>query len=102
MSLHVGETFGDYEVVSILGAGGMGQVFQVKHRLTKRRDAAKILSIDQATEVQMQRFERELAVQAHLNHPNIAAVHNALHVDGRLIFILEYVEGQTLEALLQK
>jgi hypothetical protein len=101
MSLHVGETFGDYQVVSIVGAGGVGQVFQVEHRLTKRRDAAKILSVDQATEVQIQRFERELAVQARLNHPNIAAVHNALRVEGRLILIMEFVEGRTLEALMQ-
>ena len=77
MSLHVGETFGDYQVVSIVGAGGLGQVFQVEHRLTNRRDAAKILSVDQATEVQIQRFERELAVQARLSHPNIAAASTA-------------------------
>ncbi len=101
MSLHVGETFGDYQVVSIVGAGGLGQVFQVEHRLTKRRDAAKILSVDQANEVQIQRFERELAVQARLSHPNIAAVHNALRVDDQLILIMEYVEGRTLEALMQ-
>ena len=43
MSFHVGEEIGHYRIVSILGAGSMGQVYQVEHRTTKRKEAAKVL-----------------------------------------------------------
>src|SRR5271154_3870452 len=100
MSFHVGEDIGDYQIVAIIGAGSMGRVFQVEHRLTKRKEAAKILSAELATDVQIQRFEREMAVQAHLNHPNIATLHNAFRWNGCLVLIMEYLEGRTLEKAL--
>src|SRR5579864_7993507 len=102
MSLHVGEAIGDYRVVGIIGAGGMGQVFQVEHKITKRKEAMKVLLADLAEETQIQRFKREIEVQARLNHPNIAAVHNAFRLKDRLVLLLEFVEGQTLENLLQQ
>lgn len=101
MSFHVGETFGDYQITGIVGAGSMGQVFQAEHRLTKRKEAVKVVAADCAAEQQIQRFQREIAVQAALNHPNIAAVHNAMQIDGRFVLVMEFVEGQTLENLLQ-
>src|SRR3984893_6217783 len=101
MSFHVGETFGDYQITGIIGAGSMGQVFQAEHRLTKRLEAVKVVTAEFAAERQIQRFQREIAVQAALNHPNIAAVHNALHIDGRFVLVMEFIEGQTLEMLLQ-
>ena len=100
MSLHVGEAIGDYRIIGIIGAGGMGQVFQVEHKITKRREAMKVLLADLADETQMERFKREIEVQARLNHPNIAAVHNAFRLKDRLVLVLEFVEGQTLENLL--
>jgi serine/threonine protein kinase len=102
MSLHVGEAIGDYRVIGIIGAGGMGQVFQVEHKITKRKEAMKVLIADLADETQMQRFKREIEVQARLNHPNIAAVHNAFRLKDRLVLVLEFVEGQTLENLLKQ
>ena len=101
MSLHVGEAIGDYRVIGIIGAGGMGQVFQVEHKITKRKEAMKVLIADMADDTQMQRFKREIEVQARLNHPNIAAVHNAFRLKDRLVLVLEFVEGQTLENLLK-
>jgi len=101
MSFHVGETFGDYQITGIIGAGSMGQVFQAEHRLTKRKEAVKVVAAECALETQIQRFQREIAVQAALNHPNIAAVPNAMQIDGRLVLVMEFVEGQTLENLLQ-
>ena len=101
MSFHVGETFGDYQITGIIGAGSMGQVFQAEHRLTKRLEAVKVIAAEFAAERQIQRFQREIAVQAALNHPNIAAVHNAMQIDGKFVLVMEFVEGQTLENLLQ-
>src|ERR1700730_15687624 len=102
MSLHVGEAIGDYRVIGIIGAGGMGQVFQVEHKITKRREAMKVLIADLAEDTQVQRFKREIEVQARLNHPNIAAVHNAFRLKDRMVLVLEFVEGQTLENLLKQ
>ena len=102
MSLHVGEAIGDYRIIGIIGAGGMGQVFQVEHKITKRKEAMKVLLADLAEETHIQRFKREIEVQAKLNHPNIAAVHNAFRLKDRLVLVLEFVEGQTLENLLQQ
>jgi serine/threonine-protein kinase len=102
VSLHVGEAIGDYRVIGIIGAGGMGQVFQVEHKITKRREAMKVLLADLADETQVQRFKREIEVQARLNHPNIAAVHNAFRLKDRMVLVMEFVEGQTLENLLKQ
>ena len=102
MSLHVGEAIGDYRIIGIIGAGGMGQVFQVEHKITKRKEAMKVLSADLAEETQIERFKREIEVQARLNHPNIAAVHNAFRLKDRLVLVLEFVEGQTLENILKQ
>ncbi len=102
MSFHVGEDIGDYTITALIGAGSMGRVFQVEHRLTKRKEAVKVLSAELATPVQIQRFEREIAVQARLNHPNIATVHNAFSCDGCLVMVTEFLEGQTLEKLLSQ
>jgi eukaryotic-like serine/threonine-protein kinase len=102
MSWHVGEDIGPYRIVSILGAGSMGQVFQVEHQITKRKEAIKVLLADLASDRQFLRFLREIEVQGRLNHPNIARVHNALHFKDSLILTMEFVEGHTLEKLLRK
>lgn len=102
MSFHVGEDLGDYKITALIGAGSMGRVFQVEHRLTKRIEAVKVLSAELATPVQIQRFEREIAVQARLSHPNIATVHNAFSWKGCLVMVTEFLEGQTLEKLLSQ
>jgi eukaryotic-like serine/threonine-protein kinase len=99
MGFHVGQTFGDYSITAILGAGGMGRVFRVEHNLTGRTEAMKVLSAELATDIQLKRFEREMRALARLNHPNIAALHNAVHSENQLILLMEYLEGQTLESI---
>ena len=101
MSVHVGEEIGDYRIVSMIGAGSMGRVFQAEHRITKRKEALKVLNADCATENQIQRFQREIEVQAWLDHPNIARVHNAMYFESSLILVMEYVEGESLEKVLR-
>jgi serine/threonine-protein kinase len=97
MGFEVGQTFGDYSITALLGAGGAGQVYKVEHSLTKRKEAMKVLTAELATDIQIKRFEREMRALAKLTHPSIAALHNALHAEDHLILFMEYVEGQTLE-----
>jgi serine/threonine protein kinase len=100
MGFHVGQTFGDYSITALLGAGGMGRVYKVEHCLTKRIEAMKVLTAELATEIQIKRFEREMRVLARLSHPNIAGLHTALHSENQLILLMEFVEGRTLESML--
>ncbi|HTW65190.1 MAG TPA: serine/threonine-protein kinase [Bryobacteraceae bacterium] len=100
MDLNVGQLFGDYTVARVLSADNMGRVYQVEHRLTKRREAMKVLPADLASDTQVKRFEREMRALARLHHPNIAALYNAAHSKNELILFMELVEGQTLESLL--
>ena len=99
MGFHVGQTFGDYSITAVLGAGGMGRVYKVEHCITKRTEAMKVLSAELASETQIKRFEREMRSLARLSHPNIAALHNAVHSENQLILLMEFIEGQTLESM---
>jgi len=99
MGFHVGQTFGDYSIIAIAGAGGMGRVYKVQHLLSQRVEAMKVLSAELASEVQIKRFEREIRALGKLSHPNIAALHNAIHAEDQLILLMEYIEGATLESM---
>ena len=102
MELQVGSTVGDYQVVDVLGAGGMGKVYKVRNAISDRTEALKVLLPDLATEPDLaDRFLREIKVQASLVHPNIAALHTALRVDNQLLMLMEFVEGVTLEQKLK-
>ncbi len=100
MDFHVGQTFGDYTITGLLGAGGMGHVYKVQHSLTNRIEAMKVLSAELATDTQIKRFEREMRILARLSHPNIAALHNAVHSEQQLILLMEFLDGRTLETVL--
>ncbi len=102
MSFAIGESVGHYEIVEELGAGATGRVLKVQHLITRRREAMKIL-VDNKPDSpeQAQRFLREIRLQASLDHPNIAAVHNAFWLEDDLIMIMELIDGHTLAALLE-
>src|SRR5208337_3917418 len=73
MSYQVGDKIGDYQIIGVLGAGGMGRVYKVKNMISDRIDAMKVLLPDLANEPDLaDRFLREIKVLASLNHPNIA------------------------------
>src|SRR3954467_8382997 len=92
---------GDYEVISVLGSGGMGRVYQVRNVITDRVEAMKVLLPDlEGHEDVAARFQREIKVLAALNHPNIATLHTALTIENQLVMIMEYVEGESLSARL--
>jgi len=90
---------GDYEIVGVLGQGGMGNVFKVRNVITDRIEAMKILLPDLANQQELgDRFRREIKLLASLDHPNIAGLRTALTWDNSLVMIMEYVEGTTLAA----
>ncbi len=99
MGFHVGQIFGDYSIIAVLGAGGMGRVYKVEHCLTKRIEAMKVLSAELASDTEIKRFEREMRALARLNHPNIATLHNAIHAENQLVLLMEFIEGETLESM---
>ncbi|MGC4051367.1 MAG: serine/threonine-protein kinase [Paludibaculum sp.] len=102
MDYAIGSRIGDYEILSILGAGGMGKVYKVRNLLTERTEALKVLLMNAGEEQdQADRFLREIKVQARLTHRNIAGLHTALRVDNQVLMVMEYVEGTTLERLLK-
>jgi len=98
MGFQIGDTVGDYQIIGVLGAGGMGRVYQVKNLISDRLDAMKVLLPDLANEPDLaDRFIREIKVLASLNHPNIAGLRTALRVENQLLMIMEFVEGATLD-----
>src|SRR5450631_1195598 len=102
MNLEIGSTVGDYQVVGILGAGGMGQVYKVRNVISDRVEAMKVLLPDLVNQPDLaDRFLREIKVQASLEHPNIASLHTAVRVNNQLLMLMEFVEGVTLDQKLK-
>jgi serine/threonine protein kinase len=103
MSEETSKRIGDYEVLGVLGAGGMGQVFKVRNVISDRIEAMKILLPDLAGRQDLaDRFLREIKLLAGLNHPNIAALRTALTLNNQLVMVMEYVEGTTLATRLEQ
>ena len=101
MNNPVGTQIGDYQILKVLGSGGMGRVYQVRNTITDRIEAMKVLLPDlQGKEELATRFQREIKVLAALNHPNIAALLTACTIDNQLVMIMEYVEGESLSSRL--
>ena len=97
MSLAPGTRIGAYEVVSIVGAGGMGEVYRARDTRLRRDVGVKVLPAPFADDAErLARFEREAQVLASLNHPHIAAIHGFEEHDGIRALVLEFVDGETL------
>jgi eukaryotic-like serine/threonine-protein kinase len=97
------QRIGDYEILGVLGAGGMGKVYKVRNVLTERIEAMKVLLPDLAGQKELaDRFLREIKLLAGLSHPNIASLRTALTVGNQLVMIMELVEGVTLAARLEQ
>ena len=91
------ERIGRYDVTSLIGEGGMGQVWQATDTQLNRQVALKILPDAFAADPdRLARFQREAQVLASLNHPNIAAIYGLEEADGVRALVLELVEGPTL------
>lgn len=101
MTLASGTKLGPYEIVGLLGAGGMGEVYRAWDARLDRSVAIKILPLALSTDIDgLRRFEREARSASTLNHPNIITIHD-LGQDGTTHYIaMELVEGKTLRDLL--
>ena len=103
MAFTVGETVGDYQVIEILGSGGMGTVYKVRHLISDRLEALKLVLPELTENLDLaDRFMREIKVQARLSHPNIASLHNAFRAGNQLLMVMELVEGRTLHSILRQ
>src|SRR5579884_4209125 len=103
MYFQPGDTVGDYEILGVLGEGGMGKVYKVRNVISDRVEAMKVLLPDLHGDPELaDRFLREIKVQASLDHPNIAALRTALRAENQLIMVMEFVEGRTLVDLLEQ
>ena len=99
----IGTRKGDYEILALLGVGGMGQVYKVRNVLSDRVEAMKVLLPNLADQKMLaDRFIREIKVLAGLHHPNIAELRTALTIDNQLVMIMEFVEGATLSSRVQE
>ena len=103
MSVAPGTRIGPYEVISLLAAGGMGEVYRARDVRLERDVALKLLPPAFATDPdRLARFEREARAVAALSHPNILAIHDFGHQDGQTYATFELLEGSTLRERLSK
>ena len=99
----VGRFLGAYQILSPLGAGGMGEVYKAKDSRLNRTVAIKVLPRHLSERADLrQRFEREAKAIASLSHPHICALHDIGREDGIDFLVMEYLEGETLAARLRK
>ena len=97
MTIAVGTRLGSYEVVSPIGAGGMGEVYQAHDTKLGRDVAIKVLPEAFAHDAErLSRFQREAKMLAALNHPNIATIHGLEQSGGTSYLVMELVSGETL------
>ena len=97
MGLPKGTLVGPYEVVSLVGAGGMGEVYRARDERIGRDVAVKVLPPEFAAEPErLRRFEQEARTAGALNHPNILSVHDVGSFQGSPYMVTELLEGETL------
>jgi Tol biopolymer transport system component len=103
MSLSPGQRLGPHEILSSIGAGGMGEVYQARDTRLDRTVAIKVLPAEFSRDAALKiRFEREAKTISALNHPNICTLHDIGHESGVDYLVMEYIEGETLADRLKK
>ncbi len=103
MLLQPGTRLGPFEILAPLGAGGMGEVYRARDTRLGRDVAIKALPAAFAQDPErLARFEREAKLLASLNHPNVGGIHGVEEVGGTRYLVLEFVDGETLEAALKR
>ncbi len=103
MSIEPGQVIGDYEVIGLIGAGGMGQVYRVRNVISERIDAMKVLRPQaESTPDVAGRFLREIKLQASLKHPNIAVLYTAMRFEDQILMFMELLEGVGLDQKLRR
>jgi eukaryotic-like serine/threonine-protein kinase len=103
MAILPGRRLGPYEILSAIGAGGMGEVYKARDTRLDRIVAIKVLPAHLADRAELrERFEREAKTIASLNHPHICTLYDTGHQDGIDYLVMEYLEGETLAQRLLK
>ena len=99
----VGKVLGVYQVLSLLGAGGMGVVYKARDTRLNRSVAIKVLPADQASDPdRKRRFIQEARAASALNHPNIITIYDIGSENGIDFIVMEYVAGKTLDQLIPR
>jgi eukaryotic-like serine/threonine-protein kinase len=103
MPLSAGTRLGPYEILGLLGAGGMGVVYKARDTRLDRTVAIKTLPGDKLSdELRKARFVQEAKAASALNHPNIVSIYDIASDDGIDFLVMEYVAGKTLDQLIPK
>jgi serine/threonine protein kinase len=103
MSLKPGQRLGPYEIQQPLGAGGMGEVYRARDTRLERQVAVKVLPAALTDSEQVRaRFEREARTISQLNHSGICTLHDVGNDGGVEYLVMEYLEGESLEARLER
>ncbi len=103
MTLAAGSRLGPYEILSAIGAGGMGEVYKARDTRLERTVAVKVLPEHLTTNEELrQRFEREAKTISQLSHPHICALYDVGREGDADYLVMEYLEGETLAAKLDK
>ena len=103
MAIVPGRRLGPYEILSAIGAGGMGEVYRARDTRLDRIVAIKVLPAHLADRAELrERFDREAKTIASLNHPHICTLYDTGHQDGIDFLVMEYLEGETLAQRLLK
>src|SRR5204862_7104156 len=103
MTLAAGSRLGPYEILSAIGAGGMGEVYEARDTRLERTVAIKILPEALAADRQFrERFDREARAISQLTHPHICTLYDVGEQQGTAFLVLEYLEGETLADRLKK
>src|SRR4051794_40493260 len=101
MPLQTGTRLGPYEVLSLIGAGGMGEVYRARDPRLDREVAIKVLPADRlADEDRRRRFVQEAKAASALNHPHIITIYEIESADDNDFIVMEYVRGKSLDALI--
>ena len=99
MPLSPGSHLGPYEVLTLIGAGGMGEVYRARDPRLGREVAIKVLPHDRvADESGRQRFIQEAQAASALNHPHIITIHEIESANGIEFLVMEYIRGKSLDA----
>ncbi len=100
--MSVGRVVGAYELLALLGQGGMGAVYRARHRAVGVERALKVLSRGGADAARLSRFEREARNLARVQHPGVVRVHEAGQEGGVPYLVMELVPGEPLDRLLER
>jgi serine/threonine protein kinase len=96
----IGKTILHYKILAKLGEGGMGVVYKAEDTKLKRLVAIKFLPRQiSASEEERERFKIEAQAAAALNHPNIVTIHAIEEVDGKMLIVMEFIEGKELREI---